>query len=43
MHADQSSNGNRKEEIKNECPMNDKAEEERLENNFSIFEYLKFS
>ena len=42
-HADQSSNGNRKEEIKNECLMNDKAEEERLENNFSIFEYVKFS
>ena len=43
LSADQSSNGNLKEEIKNECPMNDKAEEERLEKNFSIFEYVKFS
>jgi hypothetical protein len=43
LSADQSSNGNLKEEIKNEGPMNDKAEEERLEKNFSIFEYVKFS
>ena len=32
-----------KEEIKNEFPVNDKAEEKRVENNFSIFEYVKFS
>ena len=29
MSTDQSSNGNLKEEIKNECPMNDKAQEKR--------------
>ena len=43
MSADQSSNGNVKEEIKNEFPMNDKVEEKRVEKNFSIFEYVKFS
>ena len=37
LSADQSSNGNLKEEIKTECPMNDKAEEKRVEKNFSIF------
>ena len=41
--TDQSSNGNLKEEFKNECPMNDKAEVQRVEKNFSIFEYVKFS
>ena len=43
LSADQSSNGNVKEEIKNEFPMNDKVEEKRVEKNFSIFEYVKFS
>ena len=43
--ADQSSNRNSslKEEIKNEFPVNDKAEEKRVENNFSIFEHVKFN
>ena len=43
LSADQSSYGNVKEEIKNEFPMNDKVEEKRVEKNFSIFEYVKFS
>ena len=43
LSADQSSNGNVKEESKNEFPMNDKVEEKRVEKNFSIFEYVKFS
>ena len=43
LSADQSSNGNLKEEIKNECPMNHKAEGKRVEKNFSIFEYVKFN
>ena len=40
LSADQSSNQNSsfKEEIKNEFPVNDKAEEKRVEKNFSIFE-----
>ena len=41
--ADQSSNGNLKEEIKNECPRTDKAEEKRVVKKFSVFEYVKFS
>ena len=40
LSADQSSNGNLKEEIKNKCLMNDKAEVKRVEKNFSIFEYI---
>lgn len=43
LSADQSSNRNLKEEIKNEFPMNGKVEEKRVEKNFSIFEYVKFS
>ena len=43
LSADQSSNRNLEREIKNESPMNDKAEEKRVEKNFSIFVYLKFS
>ena len=45
LSADQSSNwsSNLKEEIKNEFPVNDMADEKRVENNFSIFEYVKFS
>ena len=43
LSADQSSNKNLKEEIKNEFLMNDKVEEKRVEKNFSIFEYVKFS
>ena len=43
LSAEQSSNRNLKEEIKNEFSMNDKAEEKRAEKNFSIFEHIKFS
>ena len=32
-----------KRHLKNEFPMNDKVEEKRVEKNFSIFEYVKFS
>ena len=42
LSTDQSSHGNLKEEIKDECPMNEKAEVKRVEKNFSIFEYVKF-
>ena len=43
LSTDQSSNGNLKEEIKNKCPMNDKAEVKHVEKNCSIFEYVKSS
>ena len=45
LSADQSSNQNSslKEEIKNEFPVNDKAEEKHVENNFSISEHVKFN
>ena len=45
MSADQSSNqnGSLKEEIKKEFPVNDKAEEKCIENNFSILEHVKFN
>jgi len=43
LSADQSSNGSFKEEIKKKVPVNEKAEDKRVEKNFSIFEHVKFN